>query len=142
MVGDINLFIHPSDDHSAESPDQYQGEVDIMIADQAHRSRGFGRAAVTALLYYIARHSDAIMAEFLGGLQPPVRAGHLGLIMARIKAENAGSIALFRGLGFEQLGDVNFFGEIKMVLPGYRFAKLGDTMPDGYTELEYRRKSQ
>jgi RimJ/RimL family protein N-acetyltransferase len=139
MVGDINFFIYPSDDDSEESSNLYEGEVDIMIADEANRSKGFGRAAVTALLYYIARHSEAIMGEYLKGVQPPAAAGQLVLIMARIKAENVGSIALFRNLGFEQQGEVNYFGEIKMVLSEEQFAKLAEKIPEGYAEVEYRR---
>lgn len=144
MVGDINFFIYPSaaDDDNAESSDLYEGEVDIMIADEANRSRGFGRAAVRALLYYIARHSEAIMGEYLKGVQPPATAGRLILVMARIKAENFGSIALFRSLGFEQRGEVNYFGEIKMVLPEDHFGMLAQEMPEGYAELEYRRPEQ
>ncbi|OIW30251.1 hypothetical protein CONLIGDRAFT_360420 [Coniochaeta ligniaria NRRL 30616] len=142
MVGDINFFIYPSDDDSEESRHLYEGEVDIMIADEANRSKGFGRAAVTALLYYIARHSEAIMNEYANGLQPPVVAGRLVLVMARIKAENAGSIALFRSLGFEQRGEVNYFGEIKMVLPEQQFDTLAEKMPAGYVEMEYRRPDQ
>lgn len=145
MVGDINFFVYPSDkdDDDDGSKGLYEGEVDIMIADEANRSKGFGRAAVTALLHYVARHSEAIMSEYVKGLQPPAAAGRLVLVMARIKAENVGSIALFRSLGFEQRGEVNYFGEIKMVLPEGLFDKLGEKMPEtGYEEIEYRRLDQ
>ena len=139
MVGDINFFVYPADDDSEGSQDMYEGEVDIMIADEVNRSKGFGRAAVTALLYYVSRHSEAIMSEYLKGCQPPAAAGRLALVMARIKAQNVGSIALFKSLGFEQRGEVNYFGEIKMVLPEEQFAKLAEKMPEGYVEVEYRR---
>jgi RimJ/RimL family protein N-acetyltransferase len=142
MVGDINFFVYPSSDDSDELTDLYEGEVDIMIADEANRSKGFGRAAVTALLYYVTRHAEAIMKEYVTGLQPPAAAGRLGLVMARIKAENVGSIALFRSLGFEQHGEVNYFGEIKMVLPEHQFDKLVEKMPAGYDEMEYRRSDR
>ncbi|KAH8908455.1 hypothetical protein BR93DRAFT_893705 [Coniochaeta sp. PMI_546] len=138
MVGDVNFFIYQSDDDGDESGNRYEGEVDIMIADEANRSQGFGRAAVTALLYYITRHSEAIMAEYVRGLEPAAAAaGQLVRIMAKIKAENVGSMALFRSLGFEQQGEVNYFGEIKMVLPEDQFAKLAEKMPAGYAELKY-----
>lgn len=143
MVGDINFFVYPSDDDADDgSKGLYEGEVDIMIADEANRSKGFGRAAVTALLHYVARHSEAIMSEYVKGLQPPAAAGRLVLVMARIKAQNAGSIALFRSLGFEQRGEVNYFGEIKMVLPEDLFDKLAEKVPAGYEEVEYRRLDQ
>jgi RimJ/RimL family protein N-acetyltransferase len=140
MVGDVNFFIYPADDEeSGESNDLYEGEVDIMIADEANRSKGYGRAAVTSLLHYITQHSQAIMSEYLQGCQPPAAVGRLARVMARIKAENVGSIALFKSLGFEQRGEVNYFGEIKMVLQDGGAAKLATTVPDGYVEVEYRR---
>jgi len=142
MVGDINFFVYPADDDSEGSEGLYEGEVDIMIADELNRSKGFGSAAVKALLYYVSSHSKAIMNEYLKGCQPPVAAGRLALVMARIKAENVGSIALFKNLGFEQQGEVNYFGEIKMVLPEKQFAKLAEKMPEGYVEVEYRRIDQ
>ncbi|KAB5531189.1 GNAT domain-containing protein [Coniochaeta sp. 2T2.1] len=147
MVGDINLFIYPSDDDDEDEEDGasgrrnlYQGEVDIMIADEAKRSNGLGRAAVAALLYYIATHSEGIMREYVSGEK--VAAGRLALLMARIKADNVVSIALFKSLGFERVGEVNYFGEIKMVLPEERFKGLAGEMPGGYEEVEYRRGNQ
>ncbi|KAB5575450.1 GNAT domain-containing protein [Coniochaeta sp. 2T2.1] len=144
MVGDINFFIYPSEDDDDDDEDGasgrrnlYQGEVDIMIADEANRGNGLGRAAVAALLYYIATHAEGIMREYVSGEK--VAAGRRGLVMARIKAENVVSIALFKGLGFEQVGEVNYFGEIKMVLPEERFTGLAEEMPCGYEEVEYRR---
>jgi RimJ/RimL family protein N-acetyltransferase len=147
MVGDINFFIYPSDDedddNSEGSTDLYQGEVDIMIADETNRGRGLGRAAVTALLYYISVHAEAIMSEFARGQQQqPAAAGRLVLLIARIKAKNAASIALFKSLGFEQQGEVNYFGEVKMVLRDDDFRRLAEKMPAGYAELEYRRPAK
>lgn len=143
MVGDINFFIYPCDEEDMEeSGNLYQGEVDIMVADQINRSKGFGRAAVMSLLHYVVRHSKAVMDEYLRGAQPQATAGRLVLVMARINAENVGSIALFRSLGFEQQGEVNYFGEIKMVLPEDHFGKLAEQVPEGYAEVEYRRPEQ
>lgn len=138
MVGDINFFIHPCYDDEAEK-DVYQGEVDIMIADTANRSKGFGRAAVSAFLYYILRYLGPIMEEYSQTMATGAGLGRLGLIMARIKVANVGSIGLFKSLGFERQGDVNYFGEIKMVLRQEVFARLAESRPDGYVELEYRR---
>lgn len=59
----------------------------------------------------------------------------LKMLMVKIKAANAHSIALFRSLGFVQEGDVNYFGEVKLVLQD--FDSLTATVPEGYIELVY-----
>lgn len=120
------------------------GEVDIMIAERASRGRGMGKAAVCALLVYIHRHVRGLLAEgdarllrrgstasrtssissanavtdadwldvnLAGRGQRSLR----GLIV-RIKEGNDDSRALFQKLGFQQQGEVNYFGEIKMAL--------------------------
>lgn len=129
MVGDINFFLYPCDDEDEEEEDGKGGEkegtesswcvgeVDVMIANYEDRGRGLGKAAVSTFLHYIWSSRDAILAEH----QAAASIGHsrrleMKLLMAKIKATNAPSIALFKSLGFEQEGDVNYFGEVKMVL--------------------------
>lgn len=142
MVGDINLFIYGSLYNGVDTANRYSGEVDIMIADEHNRRKGFGRAAVTALLYYIACHREAIVGEYLRGSGPVALPGRLAYLMAKIKKENIGSIALFRSLGFEQQGEADYFGEVQMALPEYKFDALAEEVPAGYAELEYRRPHQ
>ncbi|KAI2629085.1 GNAT domain-containing protein [Hypomontagnella submonticulosa] len=157
MVGDINLFLTPWDndddeDHPQENP-YVVAEVDIMIADQRHRGRGLGRAAVSTFLRFVRRHLRELLLEYEGR---PASMGTLGgekrretvlrELVAKISVENAGSIALFRSLGFRQRGGVNFFGEILMVLKGFGEGDGGEeaaweaaVKDDGYREVVYDR---
>lgn len=112
MRGDINFFLHAYEASSEEEEALAQaagnwltGEVDVMIASPTHRGRGMGRAAVQALLAYLRRHMDEMLAEH----------GELKDLMVKIKEGNAGSRALFGKMGFEQRGGVNYFGEVVMV---------------------------
>lgn len=113
MVGDINFFVYPHD----EDEDAYVGEVDVMIATGEHRGKGIGRAAVAALLTYVHRRQEQILGEYAdgegksGGKKPVLKG-----LMVKIKEGNAASIALFKKIGFTQKGEVNYFGEIEMVL--------------------------
>lgn len=134
MVGDINFFLYPWDDDGGDDEDGGDGdatttttttaaategwcvgEIDVMIASPGDRGKGLGRAAVSTFLHYIWSNRDAILREYHGH-QAASSTPELKSLMAKIKAENVASIALFRRLGFEQVGDVNYFGEIKMVL--------------------------
>ncbi|KAI2463377.1 acetyltransferase domain-containing protein [Annulohypoxylon bovei var. microspora] len=131
MVGDINLFLTPwePDDEEggqangdarqtgAEAKTCCAAEVDVMIADPRHRGRGFGRAAVAAFLLFVHGNLDAILKEYAGAADGTTL--QLREVVAKIGEGNAGSIALFRSLGFEQRGGVNYFGEIQMVFRGF-----------------------
>ncbi|KAF6845051.1 N-acetyltransferase 9-like protein, partial [Colletotrichum musicola] len=112
-IGDINFFVYPHD----EDEDAYVGEVDVMVAAKEHRGRGVGHAAVTALLTYVHEKQGQILKEYADGEgkseeKKPVLKG----LMVKIKEGNAASIALFKKIGFAQKGEVNYFGEIEMVL--------------------------
>lgn len=138
MIGDINFFLYP-DDADEAAGGSCIGEVDIMIAGRADRGKGLGKAAVSTFLHYIWTNLDGILSEYQPAAAGPAEAGGklgLRLLMAKIKADNVGSIALFRSLGFEQEGDVNYFREIKMVLKDFEsIAKA----PEGYQMVEYSR---
>ncbi|KAI0380765.1 GNAT domain-containing protein [Hypomontagnella monticulosa] len=161
MVGDINLFLTPWDGDEDEGGDLQQGndyvtaEVDIMIADQRHRGRGLGRAAVGTFLLYIQRNLKGLLLEYASaGTDVATGEGRrpqavLRELVARINADNAGSIALFKSLGFKQRGGVNFFGEISMVLEGFGQENVREeghepawkaaVKGDGYKEVAYDR---
>ncbi|KAK3328404.1 GNAT domain-containing protein [Cercophora scortea] len=144
MVGDVNLFLTPYDDDNENSNDDsadrvsyVEGEVDIMIADAKHRGQGMGRAAVGAFLGYVAQGGDTARHK---QVVPKLR-----MLVAKINAGNGKSIALFKSLGFEQEGDVNYFGEVKLVL---RDDDNGNSLrekisvvgaPEGYAEVVYTR---
>lgn len=156
MIGDINFFLYPFDDDDNEGEGTESasgivvGEIDIMIASPRDRGQGLGRAAVAAFLHYIWANRGAILDEYYHHRQqsgrqqqeeeeeenappPPPR---LRLLMAKIKASNAPSIALFKGLGFEQEGEVNYFGEVKLVLKDFDSV---EKTPGGYNVVKYRR---
>lgn len=137
MIGDINFFLYPLNDDDA--PEGHcVGEVDIMIAEQGDRGKGLGKAAVSTFLHYIWRNRMEILGEYQAG-EMGVNSSEgltLKVLMAKIKADNVGSIALFKGLGFEQEGDLNYFGEIKLVLKSFDGI---DKVPEGFQVIEYRR---
>ncbi|KAG6119141.1 hypothetical protein E4U14_005810 [Claviceps sp. LM454 group G7] len=113
MRGDINMFIY-GDELGApedETASQLRGEIDIMVAEKGHWRKGYGRAAVESLLIYVRRNLEGILKEYGGGDEAKM-AG----LMVKIKEDNAGSRALFGGLGFRQTGEVNYFGEVMMVI--------------------------
>lgn len=149
MIGDINFFIYPSGDDEEEngeapntegSPGGIVGEIDIMIASHGDRGKGLGRAAVSTFLYYIWSKRDAILNEYARHLSEDgsESARPLGLkfLMAKIRATNERSIALFKGLGFEQEGEVNYFGEVKLVMR--KFDSIAKP-PEGYEVVRYSR---
>ncbi|GAB1314962.1 hypothetical protein MFIFM68171_05172 [Madurella fahalii] len=146
MVGDVNLFLYPDEDDEDEEQEQSAsvdprfcvGEIDIMIADQQHRGKGLGRAVVQTILQYISRNMSGIMHEYAQDkdIQTPPR---LKLLKAKINQGNAKSIALFHSLGFEREGDVDYFGEVKLVLRD--LGMLATDVPEGYAELVYSRSS-
>jgi RimJ/RimL family protein N-acetyltransferase len=141
MVGDVNLFLYPYEEEDdlelpSATPEFCVGEVDIMIADQEHRGKGLGRAVVQAFLQYISRNLDGIMREYAEDKDMPTPPG-LKLLMAKISQTNAGSVALFKNLGFEQEGEVNYFGEVKLVLRD--LDTFAAEVPEGFEELVYSR---
>lgn len=164
MRGDVNLFLYPAQAEmeenevkEAEGMRWLMGEVDVMVADASHRSRGMGRAAVRALLTYLQRHLEAILGEYMelcrgqggGGEKSKQAVGEQAMLrglMAKIQTGNIASRALFEGLGFRQRGSVNHFGELTLVLDWdeaeRRIRAGGWPLPDslaadGYRELAY-----
>lgn len=150
MVGDVNLFLYPYEDegeegddeaHPSATPEFCVGEVDIMIADQQHRSKGLGRAVVQGFLQYVARNLAGITREYAEDkdMASAAAAGPgLKLLMAKINQGNEKSLALFKSLGFKQEGEVNYFGEVKLVLRD--LDTLAAEVPEGYAELVYSRE--
>ncbi|KAK1995851.1 hypothetical protein LX36DRAFT_659204 [Colletotrichum falcatum] len=152
MIGDINFFIYPNDDDGDDDDEptqtvaegSYVGEVDVMVASKDHRGKGIGHAAVTTLLTYVHRNKERILAEYVEGegKAGEGKAPELKGLMVKIKEKNAASIALFRRLGFVQKGDVNYFGEIQMVLKDlgqFVASAAGVKAAGGYSEVVYSR---
>lgn len=155
MIGDINFFLYPFDSDDDDDGDEdgtsnaagamesgCVGEIDIMIAGHGDRGKGLGKAAVSTFLYHILSNLDAIVGEYQcapTGAGPGGKRLKLKLLMAKIKATNVHSIALFKGLGFEQEGSVDYFGEVKMVMKD--FDRIAGR-PEGYQVLEYVRSAK
>ena len=138
MVGDVNFFLYPGGEDEGDSEDDCVGEVDIMIADVKDRAKGMGKGVVMAFLQYIFRNLEGVLGEYAWAQEGERKgAPRLKMLMVKIKAENVGSIKLFQGLGFTQEGDVNYFGEVKMVLR--EFGNIIEAIPEGYLELQYAR---
>ncbi|KAH8772721.1 GNAT domain-containing protein [Diaporthe sp. PMI_573] len=139
MIGDINFFLYPLDDETEDHgtntrgghPSYCVGEIDIMVASQDDRGKGLGKAAVSTFMHYIWSNRLAILREYQAAATPELK-----FLMAKIKATNTHSIALFKSLGFEQEGDVNYFGEVKLVL--HDLDRLA-TPPEGYRVVGYKR---
>lgn len=140
MVGDVNLFLYPDEEEEEDRPGVPKfcvGEVDIMIADKQHRGRGLGQEVVKTFLQYVSRHQAEITEEYAEDkdIVPPPR---LKMLMAKINEANGKSLSLFNALGFEQEGEANYFGEVKLVLQNLdEFAS--QNIPQGYRELVYSR---
>ncbi|CUS13753.1 unnamed protein product, partial [Tuber aestivum] len=114
MLGDVNLFLYPSPEHDGVEG-KVVAEVEVMIARREFRGMGLGREVVGLFLWYVGMHRDEVVGQGGGG-----RGGGGGrrvLMGFRVKiAEgNSGSIKLFEGLGFERVGEVNYFGEVELV---------------------------
>ncbi|KAJ0307567.1 hypothetical protein COL516b_004188 [Colletotrichum fioriniae] len=165
MIGDINFFIYPydNDDDNEDEEGQaaaaaaneglYVGEVDVMVASKEHRGKGIGHAAVTTLLTYVHRNKARILDEYVQreeeGKEMTTKkaaaaaaAAQLKGLMVKIKEGNTASIALFRRLGFVQKGEVNYFGEIQMVLGDldeFVASSAGGKAADEYHEVSYSR---
>ena len=157
MVGDVNFFLYPDEDTTEadvaeeDSNDQggfrsrcVVGEIDIMIAAAQDRGKGVGRCVVASFLHYLWRHKDEMLGEYYNeghdDKRHRTRGAELTMIMAKIKEGNQVSIALFKSLGFEQEGGVNYFGEVKMVLRNWAKKMVAASVPEGYAELVYRRE--
>jgi GNAT superfamily N-acetyltransferase len=116
------------------------GEIDIMIATPEQRRKGLGEAAVRAFLQFLTRHRDDIMSEYSHartqrtGDGTRARNARLKRLVAKINADNAGSIRLFENLGFRRDGEPNYFDEVSLVLS---FGDLPATANSG-TESEGR----
>ncbi|KAJ4148569.1 hypothetical protein LMH87_003033 [Akanthomyces muscarius] len=138
MIGDVNFFLYLDDEAEETASDVLIGEVDVMIAAKEHRGKGYGEAAVRNLLIYIETHVDAILQEYAQNGQ----ARSLRALMVKIQQGNKGSRALFEKLGFKQMGDVNYFGEVKMVLDWRGGLKNRDdawiAVAKEYRELKYQ----
>ncbi|PCH33013.1 acyl-CoA N-acyltransferase [Wolfiporia cocos MD-104 SS10] len=98
MVGDVNLFLKGS-----KEDDDFEAEVEIMIAEPAYRRRGLARAALQLML------SFATSPDLPKPLPVPK-----DKLVVRIGEKNTPSVRLFEKLGFELTKRVEIFEEVEM----------------------------
>ncbi|CAL1274803.1 unnamed protein product [Larinioides sclopetarius] len=90
MIGDVNLYLNDPDDiHGAE--------IEVMIADPSHRSKGKGKEALLFMLRY---GTEALS---------------ITKFTAKIKMKNNTSLKLFSNIGFAEVNRSEVFLEIEMV---------------------------
>ena len=123
MVGDVNLFIAEDDSFDPDDSDSDHvvplvGELEIMIARKAFQRQGIARSALLTFMYYVLQNLAVIADEYSssqGGAKTARRAMRLECFRVRIGSGNAGSIALFEGLGFRRVTErANYFGELEL----------------------------
>ncbi|RDA84075.1 hypothetical protein CP532_0479 [Ophiocordyceps camponoti-leonardi (nom. inval.)] len=112
--GDVNLFLDERYEGEDEDKHVLEGEVDVMIARRDQRGMGLGSAAVMALMTYFVRNKYRILGEYFGPGGPLDPS--LTRLKAKIKEGNGASRALFRSLGFVQVGEPDHFGEVTVVM--------------------------
>ena len=113
MIGDVNLFLSLEEDE--EGKNIVVGEVEIMIAEKGHQGRGLGRGALVTFLRFVVEHEKEIVQEFLGNQKATGDADPgLGYLRVKIGEHNSRSLTLFEGVGFERVGEVNYFGELEL----------------------------
>lgn len=154
MLGDVNLFLSHDDDDSEDDskvPKSLIGELELMIAPTDKRRQGYGRAAILAFLYYIARNIDAIVSEYNSheGVKSDktldgVSSAEKLRLKVKIKKGNQASLTLFESLGFKKVTkEPNYFGELELCLKdppegkSWMAGLLDGAIKDGYTELSY-----
>eukprot|EP01111_Echinosteliopsis_oligospora_P005017 TRINITY_DN1817_c0_g1_i2.p1 TRINITY_DN1817_c0_g1~~TRINITY_DN1817_c0_g1_i2.p1 ORF type:complete len:199 (+),score=45.43 TRINITY_DN1817_c0_g1_i2:266-862(+) len=90
MAGDVNLFWNDYGNENA-------AELEIMIAEERSRGKGKGKQAVLMMMRYASTHLSVVQ------------------FFVKIDKENIISQNLFKSLGFQQEGGINYFGEVKLV---------------------------
>ncbi|KAI0314546.1 acyl-CoA N-acyltransferase [Amylostereum chailletii] len=114
MVGDVNLFFKGS-----PSDEDFEVEVEVMIAEKAFRRRNLAHTAVSLLLSYATTPPpDLQHAPSSKTGAGPVPISFLpippSVLVARISQTNTPSIKLFEKLGFQVVKVVEVFGEVEM----------------------------
>ncbi|OKL64121.1 hypothetical protein UA08_00149 [Talaromyces atroroseus] len=146
MIGDTNLFLRIDDDDGDSNDKQKEvnviGEIELMIAEKRNQGRGFGRAALLSFLWFVTRHEDDIVREFLQSAAEGTENKKIKCLSVKIGQDNGRSLALFESLGFEKVAqEPNYFGEFELRrynLEEGEVARLADKYGvGGYIELYY-----
>lgn len=125
MIGDVNLFLYPceeSDDEDMGQQDRNDetgngdavGELEIMIARPGARGKGLAKEALRAFIWYIATSLPALLEEYAKGLNGTDKLKALSYLRVKIDKDNVRSLRLFKTLGFSQVSEPNYFGEVEL----------------------------
>ena len=141
MLGDVNLFISPSED----DPNMLIGELELMIAEPAMQGKGYGKLALMAFLRYVVLYEEQILEDYRAWAgctavtdensvptdyttqqwndnrseRAAAQQKRFGYLRARIGKGNLRSLTLFEHAGFElQSREPNYFGELEMRMYG------------------------
>ncbi|KAM6503240.1 GNAT domain containing protein [Amanita muscaria] len=124
MVGDVNIFLHGTrqflkeghqvkEDHDMvnDEQDDFEAEVEIMIAEPAHRRHGLAYEALQLMLGYATGTPELFndKRHYSSPLRLPSRS-----LMTRITESNVPSINLFKKLDFKITKTVPVFEEVEM----------------------------
>jgi RimJ/RimL family protein N-acetyltransferase len=128
MIGDVNLFIYEDEDEDevsgeVQGANPVIGEIEIMIAEHSARRMGLAREALGAFMSYIVSKSEAILEEYRQGCDERSER-YMKYLRVKIDKDNAASLALFGKIGFKQVGEVNYFGEVEMRMEWEEVIKL------------------
>ncbi|KAI0353208.1 acyl-CoA N-acyltransferase [Trametes cingulata] len=102
MIGDVNLFLK-----GTPEDEDFEVEVEIMIAEPAYRRRGIAYTALQLMLSYATDPSS-----------PPPLPIQKDRLVARIGDKNEPSIKLFEKLGFAVTKRVAVFEEVELRYTG------------------------
>ncbi|KAH6867148.1 GNAT domain-containing protein [Alternaria rosae] len=123
MIGDVNLFLYPSEDCDDGAGEQGKhetgkmdavGELEIMIARPDARGKGLAKEALQAFIWYISTSLPAILDEYAKGANDTDKPKSLSYLRVRIDKDNIHSLSLFKTLGFSQVSEPNYFGEVEL----------------------------
>ncbi|TFK32295.1 GNAT domain-containing protein [Crucibulum laeve] len=128
MIGDVNIFLHgtlPSSEtaekitRAGEEEDEFEAEVEIMIAEPAYRRGGRALEGLQLMLTYATGVPEAFILagdarlDSLRAIKSPWKISPNSLV-TRISDINEPSIRLFEKLGFQITKRVEVFSEIEM----------------------------
>lgn len=124
MIGDVNLFLQKDfevDKNGEDTEKAYmKGEIELMIADPEYRGKGIGKATLLAFLRYIREKEAQIIKTFVEGEEASgngiVDLGDHIRLAVKIGEDNERSKKLFGSVGFEQIGEPNYFKEVELQL--------------------------
>lgn len=149
MIGDVNLFLRLAYELDGEGVEMLnrpyvRGEIELMIASPSHQGRGFGKATLLAFTQYIKNHTVEILNQYKSH-SPDGAENHIqhqdakmgGLVLvSKINKNNVKSRRLFESIGFGQVGEEDYFGEIELKLAG----GIDRVKPvDGLCEVRYQK---